>query len=174
MTIKINKTSENVSKLQIEEVQRLLKCEFPRDYVQFLLRNNGGVAESNTFDVPRTKNSSGVNEFLSLEEVVNVKSRMSERFLPSAIPVATAEGGNFVCIVNDKKSGIYFWDHELEQDEGVPAKWDNMFFLADCFSGFLDLLRQFDPDEIELKPGQVIDSWIDPDFLKSLENKEEG
>jgi len=53
---------------------------------------------------------------------------------------------------------VFFGDHEL------PDKLTQL----GSFAAFLELLEPFDPDSIQLKPGQVGRVWIDPEFLKKL------
>ena len=52
---------------------------------------------------------------------------------------------------------VAFWDHELEDDDPVSV-------LASDFASFFETLRPFDPSSVELKPGQVISVWVDPDL----------
>jgi len=91
------------------------------------------------------------------------------------IPIAYAGGGNLVCISLEKGVyGVYYWDHELEPNEGELPSWNNMYFLSNSFSDFLKMLRKFDPSSIRLKPGQVKKAWIDPEFLKQVKKEQGG
>lgn len=68
--------------------------------------------------------------------------------------MAEDDCGNFV-YVRAASGEVMFWDHEIENGD---------VFLADDISGFLKLLRPFDPVAVKLAPGQVKSVWIDPTF----------
>jgi len=46
-----------------------------------------------------------------------------------------------------------------------------MTFLADSFDAFFSSIKPFDVIDVNLKPGQVISAWIDPEFLKDLNDE---
>jgi hypothetical protein len=163
MTVKIKK-GKKISEKDLIAFEQRAGVKFPTDYRNFLIENNGGIPEANEFDVPGTNNGSGINEFLSIDDLEVTKKRLGNRLLPSAWAIAYAEGGNYLCLVIGEKKGVYFWDHELETEEELPASWDNMFLVSENFADFLSSLKKFDINEIELKPGQVQDIWVDPDF----------
>jgi hypothetical protein len=99
-------------------------------------------------------------------------SNYTERMPKGFFPIASAEGGNIICISYKKNPGeIYFWDHESEVDIGETPTMKNMYFLAESFSNFIEKLKKFDSSKVEVKDEDIISSWIDPDFLKSLEDK---
>jgi hypothetical protein len=168
MPIGFSRQNQPAMPREVAELETALKMALPSDYREFLLRQNGGVPETNVFDVPGESNSSGINEFLSISELIEKKRELADRFVPEAIPIAYAEGGNYLCLVLGGRRGVFYWDHELEAADGAPPTWANMFLLAPTFADFLEGLREFDPSKVELKPGQVKKAWIDPDFLKSL------
>ena len=163
MTVKLKTQMKPASEAEVIGFEQQIGFSIPTDYRLFLKQNNGAIPETNEFDLP-SDGGSGVNEFLSLTAIVETKSRMGDRFLPLAWPIAFAEGGNYVCLVTGDNPGIYFWDHEFESEEDEPATWDNMIRLADCFDSFFSMLRKLDVSSIELKPDQVQSTWINPDF----------
>ena len=167
MSIKITRKGRKISEEVIRNFERIIGSKLPEDYRKFLAEYNGGEPEANEFDIPDDDNSSGINEFLNINEIKKEKEILGKRLVPSAWPIAHAECGNLVCIIVGEKEGkIYFWDHEFEADENELPSWKNMFLLAPNFSEFWNSLKKFDPGKIELKPGQVESIWIDPDFLK--------
>ena len=156
MQIKIERTIP-ISVGQIEEVESLLNTNFDEDYKSFLLQHNGGIPEVNIFDIS-DKNQSGVNSFIPLSELVSENSKVLDT--PSwAIPIAWAEGGNYVMLSLKGDGQVIFWDHELPEE---------ITTLADSFAEFILSLKPFDINSVELKEGQVKKAWIDPDFLKGL------
>jgi hypothetical protein len=164
MAVKLVKKGKAITLGSLQELERLFSGELPADFKNFLTDSNGGKPETNEFYVPALKLSSGVNHFLSAEEILAKKESMKERFLDEAWPIAYAEGGNYVCLVSGKNAGVYYWEHENEAEEGFPATVKNMSKVADTFSDFFNSLRKFDITKIKLKSGQVTKVWVDPDF----------
>ena len=99
----------------------------------------------------------GINEFLSVREIATKKEVLEERMPPSVWPIAFAEGGNYVCMDLQTKPGIYFWDHEFEQEEGVAPTWDNLTLLTDTFETFWQRLRTRNRDTQPRKSYQRLD-----------------
>lgn len=168
MLISIKKSNQPILKEEIRKLESVIGNKLPLDFRGFLLKYNGGIPETNEFDIPEGKNSSGVNKFLSIKEILREKKNLGSRLVEQALPIASAEGGNYVCLVLGDNSGIYYWDHELEGEEPNLPSWKNMFFLSQSFVKFEESLKKFDPSRVKLKPGQVKSAWIDPDFLDSL------
>lgn len=111
---------------------------------------------ANEFDVGST-NGSGVVAFYGAAEVQATRLELAHRLPRHLIPVADAEGGNYVCLgASTEYSEVFFWDHETEEETRI----------TNTFTDFLRLLRPFDPNSVELKPSQVVAAWIDPALLE--------
>lgn len=160
MSIKIKHKGKHIDEVCLVGFEERIGMKLPNDFRKFLKKNNGGIPETNEFDIPELHTESGVNEFLSIEKIEYIKSEFSNRFASNALPIAYAEGGNYLCLLIGQNAGIYFWDHELEQNEGQH----NMFLLAKNFASFLSSLKKFDISKIKLKPNQVQNVWVNPDF----------
>jgi hypothetical protein len=131
------------------------------DWIEFLRRNDGAVPEVNEFDVG-TDSGSGVQTFFGVADVQETRRRLSDRMPEYLLPIADAEGGNYVWLgLSPGGSGVQFWDHETEEATQVSSS----------FAEFLEDLRPFDPDFVELKPGQVVSAWIDPALLEAEKKK---
>lgn len=104
--------------------------------------------------------SAGVNEFIPVIDVGKQRAYI-ENIPTNAYPIASASCGNYVLIDEGQNGAVFFGDHELP---------DKLTKLAGRFRAFLELLEPFDPDSIQLKPGQVEVErvWIDPEFLNKL------
>ena len=76
-----------------------------------------------------------------------------EGFPSDALPIAEDPSENFFYFKKGS-ANIFFWDHEVENDKE----------LASSFREFLDTLRPFDTESIQVKPGQVKSVWVDPKF----------
>lgn len=175
MEIKIKKNKKGCSASEVKQLEELFGYELPNDYKDFMIEYNGGEPNSNVFSIPEEQNESGVNKFFSQKEIIKEKKILGNRIGIGVIPIADAACGNIVCLslINEKK-GVYFWDHELEDEEENLPSWKNMFYLAESFKDFMNKLRRFNPDEIELEPGQVLEVWVDPEFLKEINKKKQN
>ncbi len=56
------------------------------------------------------------------------------------LPIGHDPGGNLICLAyrGEQRGTIYYWDHEMEAEEGEPATWDNLYPLAKSFTEFLN------------------------------------
>jgi hypothetical protein len=134
---------------EIKETERQLGCVFPQDYHEFLLKYNGSVPESNVF---RNDLIVSVDSFIPVAEIGPISMEI-EGFPFDAFPIAEVPSGNFVYL-RKNSFDVFFWDHEIEKEKK----------LASSFTEFLEGLRVFDDNSIQLKPGQVKSVWVDPDF----------
>lgn len=122
MAIPIKRAQRPASERELIKLGESSGGDIPTEYREFLSRNNGAVPETNGFQISKTGNSSGVNEFLSVETVLREKERLGIRLAKEAYPIAHAEGGNLVCIMlgGQWNGKIFFWDHELEDESEFP------------------------------------------------------
>lgn len=155
MTVKMSK-SEPVSETQIKEFQKETGLRLPASYCKFLQRYNGSTPETNIFGIAED-NESGVNRFIPMAELL-VEREFLHSVASNVLPIAWAEGGNYVVIDLQDSGAIYFWDHE------EPERRHR---LASDIDEFLLNLEAFDQSKVELKDGQVISVWVDPSLLKS-------
>jgi len=128
------------------------------EFLKFIALNDGAIPANNTFKCGPA-NDAGVNGFIPVKEIIREMSLIDN--LPAkSFPIAWASCGNYVLINQSEGRAVYFWDHELTENE-------KCFKLANNFNSFIQLLMPFDINSVQLKPGQVQNVWIDPDFLKS-------
>ncbi|MBE0581672.1 SMI1/KNR4 family protein [Devosia sp.] len=156
MRVELTK-GNSASEKDIAFLAQKLGTQLPPDLLAFLHLYDGAEPEPNIFKVGTT-NEAGVNGFIPVRDIAR-EAQNIENLGAGSFPIAWAEGGNYIIIDRASGGAVFFWDHELP---GSPTK------LADSFLSFLDLLEPFDATTIQLKPGQVITTWIDPDFLKTL------
>lgn len=60
------------------------------------------------------------------------------------IPIAHDAGGNLVLLGVNEKQGIYFWDHELEAEEGEVPDMSNVYAISQTFTDFLNNLHEIE------------------------------
>lgn len=161
MKIKL-KGGKSASKGTVEKLESALGCAISKSFRRFVSENDGAKPENNIFKICKD-NDSGVNQFIPVSKI-SAERQYIDNIPSRAYPIAWAEGGNYVLLDEGKDGQVYFWDHELPDD--------NIIKLADNFDEFLSMLEPFDIDSVELKPGQVIEVWADPDFLKSIKEKQ--
>lgn len=124
-----------------------------------MLEHDGAEPDSNIFSVGEDNNS-GVRAFIPAKDIP--RERFNIENLPvRAFPIAYDDCGNYILIDQEQSGAVLFWDHETPEP---------LIKVADDFESFLESLEPFDLDSVQLEPGQVKEVWIDPDFLKSLED----
>ena len=152
------KDGKSASKKDVENLEAALGCPISECFRRFVSENDGSKPQSNRFPVGED-NGAGVDRFIPVSEILAERQYVDD--IPNqAYPIAWASCGNYVLLDEGKGGQVYFWDHELPDD--------NIIKLADNFDAFLSMLEPFDINSIELKPGQVKKVWIDPEFLKKL------
>ena len=156
MTVRMSGGQTCSSEL-IVELERQLGFSLPSAFREYVATNDGAKPDCNTFKVG-VDNAAGVNRFIPVSEI-HGEMQYLEPLGSRSFPIAWADGGNYVLIDMDSGGSVYFWDHELR---------DNRFKLTDGFDEFLELLESFDLNSVQLKPGQTISAWIDPEFLNNL------
>ncbi|QDT46829.1 SMI1 / KNR4 family protein [Symmachiella dynata] len=156
MSVRINK-SGSASETDVAALEAFLGVELPSEYKIFLDEYDGAIPEPNVFSIGNTNNS-GVNEFIPAQKILIELKGIIDEIPPLAFPFAWAEGGNDMVIDMGKDGAVLFWDHETAE----------VTKIANDFNEFLSLLLRFNIDDVKLDPGQVTNSWIDPDFLKEL------
>lgn len=156
MEVKLGKSTHPVSDAEIKAFEARVGAALPDAYKQFLSVHNGVRPETNIFRISEV-NDSGINGFIPLSQILRERALIEHELPFHAIPIAWAEGGNYVCLDLDRAGTVFFWDHE----EPEPIT-----YLAETLEDFLNQLKRFDVSSIELKPGQVKSAWIDPSLLE--------
>ena len=156
MSVKLRKPKRPVSSAEIEAFEANFGATLPDAYKRFLAQHNGSEPETNIFRIDET-NDSGVNGFIPFAQILKERALIEGEIFDRAIPIAWAEGGNYICLDLEQDGAVFFWDHEEPEH---PTR------LAHSFDAFLDLLKPFDVSSIELKPGQVKSVWIDPSLFQ--------
>lgn len=159
MTVKLESRKAGATISDISEIVPGAVGSDHADWIYFLQANDGAVPEDNEFAVP-SGNKSGVTRFFGVAEVRKYQKTLSDRMPSDALAIATAEGGNFVCLgLAPGRAGVLFWDHEIEElEEAAPS-----------FAEFLELLKPFSVGSVKLEPGQVKSVWVSPALLEAQE-----
>jgi hypothetical protein len=156
MTISIS-DGKAASEEDISALESSLGYALSPDFKAFVRANDGAHPENNIFDVG-LDNNSDVAEFIPVTKIAYERALIGNLPLAS-YPIAHDSSGNWIIVNEAERGAIFFHDHEID---GEPIK------LADSFNEFVQLLKPFDQDSIELRHEQVKSVWVDPDFLASL------
>ena len=150
-----SQTEASLSLSQIEEIEKFVELDFPKEYKDHLLKHNGGQCVPNVFSF-REKGKiadSCIDWFLAIYggEYDNLKReiemvKIQQKRMPTHIlPIAHDPGGNLICIsCNSIDNGyIYFWDHEKEVDYNTSndSDYSNLYLIANGFNDFINGLK---------------------------------
>ncbi|OAB45510.1 SMI1/KNR4 family protein [Paenibacillus glacialis] len=151
---------EPVSEDFVNKIGDELGFNFPSDYIKCVALNNGANVEPELFNVENREKVFGT--LLSFdgsndEYIIFVYNEYKGTLPKELIPIAFDPAGNLICFdyKNHKDEPIVvFWEHEnagekemLMRDEGITAEEaeekarENVFYIADNFSEFLDKLH---------------------------------
>lgn len=179
MSVAITKPNRSVNSIAVKELEAIIGKKLPADYRAFLLEFNGGRPENNVFPVPEDRTSAGVDRFYGLlgkresGDLLFQRQLLLDRMPKDMLPIGDASCGNCICLSfrSDSFGNVFFWDHELEPLGGTDVSFSNLFRVGNSFHDFFSNLQQFDPSQVQLKPGQVKKVWIDPEFLNEQQQK---
>ena len=135
----------------LKSLEMYWDINFPKSYRDFLLKYNGGEAEKREFKFKEGEHGSDIRSFLGiypdkhnnlLSYLKSYRGRIPENFFP----IGYDSCGNLILIsVKNKDRGkIYFWDHEMEADEGETPDYSNLTLIADSFDEFIEGLHSED------------------------------
>jgi hypothetical protein len=140
--------SNEFGKLSTEELtdfESTNKIRLPNDYKTFLLVSNGGQPIKKLNKTPETivtyiLGMHNGDYYASLYKHVEM---FLKRIPLSTFPIATDSFGNlFLMSVHLENYGrIFFWDHEGEPEIQDGHFVDNVSFVSDSFSDFVDKLN---------------------------------
>lgn len=142
------------SEAELDALEHRLQIKLPENYRHFLLEHNGGRPVPKGFSFVEDSHGltgSSIAWFLAVHDgpysnfekdyyVYKVRNR---RLPDNLMPIAHDPFSNQICMSfgGDDKGAIYFWDHEIEADEGEEATYRNCYLIAPTLEQFLDGLR---------------------------------
>ena len=139
-------TSESIS-----DFERKIGSKLPDDYKNFLLKYNGGQPCPNSFKFISNKDDgSSVDKFLSLgkekySNLLKYYNIYKDRIPSGFIPIAHDAGGNLILMgANSDNNKIYFWEHEMEVDEGDIPDMSNVYLISQSFSAFINNFHEIE------------------------------
>lgn len=133
---------------RIEAFERANQIQLPDDYIQFLLRHNGGEPErtvADYVDPDAGMTNTRLAKFFGLDDDEDdlestFRYYVEQERVPSGyLPIALDCFGNLLLLrLDDEGYGeIYFWDHEKEHLEGEEM----LSPISGSFNGLVGILR---------------------------------
>jgi len=144
--MKMQETGKSLTDSDISEFENEFQIKLPQDYIDFMLKNNGGVPEEDwIFDYIENgnANSSVIRDFFVIYKTetgeyddlkVAYKNGVAP---PDYMPIATDPGGNviFMAVKGENRGKIYFGNHELEDEK---TGYMLISLISDTFSEFIE------------------------------------
>lgn len=132
----------------LEKIFSTLNIRPPEDYLEFLIKTNGGKPEDGTVKTKNHRKELVVKFFYSakskIDEVeVEYGSTLYAGRIPSGmLPIAHDPAGNIFLLGCQENLGqVYFWDHEGEVEEWEQPYFGNMSLISNSFSDFIQLVE---------------------------------
>lgn len=129
------------------------EIKLPNEYREFLLKYNFCKVDPKDFDFTLPNENiegSSIDFFYGLNTNKD-NLYQSLRFAYSTFqgrmpavfkPIGSDPFGNQI-IINLEHGSIWFWDHEMEMDEGKEPTMENIYFITPNFNLFLNSLYEF-------------------------------
>ncbi|MBG6130616.1 hypothetical protein IWQ47_002092 [Aquimarina sp. EL_43] len=117
-------------------MEKKFNIKIPDSFVDFIIKNNGGYIENNTYT--DEKISFTIDVFLSikygeltLEETIEDHQVLEDNIPKDLMPFALDDGGNCYCIGIDSSNydKVYKWYFDTDKNQKI--------LLEDCFNDFL-------------------------------------
>ena len=169
--IQIRPSNKKLNQRNLIDFEELIRYKLPKEYIEFLMKYNGGYPENNIIELRNDEiQSIAITDFfgIGVEKINDLKGEFEvykDRIPKGYIPIGRTEGGNIVCL-SGQNGSLFFWDHEMEfLNEDIGNK--NLLPIANNFVDFLNMIK---PDNtVEDLDGYVVEEvWVDPGFLEEM------
>lgn len=115
------------------------------EYKEFLNEYGGGFLEDDFLYKPierspmTSEDGYALVDYFYGEEIEKKIEMYYERFGNRIIPIASAPGGNLICIgIGEEFRGkIFYWYHENEEEDDVNDLRSTLFLVAESFHDFV-------------------------------------
>lgn len=133
----------DVEESAISRVETIFNVEFPKDYIECIMKNDGMYPKPDRFTL--NGNEEVFNNLLSFDEedsgnIIDTYNYVKDRLVKKVIPFAEDPFGNLICFDyrNNGQPIIVFWDHEKAFNDKESA----MSYLCDSFTDLLSMLHE--------------------------------
>jgi hypothetical protein len=135
--------NDHVELATISNVETAFGVKFPKDYVEIIMKNDGGYPKPNRFNL--NGNEEVFNNLLSFDEedssnMIATYNDVKDRLVEKVIPFAEDPFGNLICFDyrTNSQPTIVFWEHEKAFNDKESA----MSYLCDSFTELLLILHE--------------------------------
>lgn len=132
-------------------LESFIGVKLPKPYFQFLGKNGGSYPDPDSFKFYGEDYGSSIQRFYGVNrndsyDLVKHIKLYRNRIHSDFIPIACDPGGNQICLAvkGRNREKIYFWDHELEKDDGEECDYSNMTLIANHFDEFINSLFELE------------------------------
>ena len=130
-------------------LEQMLGFKLPDNYRDFLKCNNGGRPQGRlVFHFFEEADGSVLDNFYGIHpnhdlNLLKKIQYIGDRIPSDCFPIANDVFGNLILIVvkGRQRGKIYFWDHEMESEEGQEPTYENMTLVANSFEDFINGLQ---------------------------------
>ena len=132
----------------ILDLQQKYSVELPKDYINFLVKYNGGIIEKNDRNKVFIEDLStfinidvlfGLNTGSSTSDIRTWMTKFQDDLFDQSIIIGDdLMHGFIVMICKGEYSGIYYWDDSYQFDESTDE--ENTYWIAENFSNFFEQL----------------------------------
>lgn len=136
----------------LSSVEQFWQFKLPQDYRKFLLCYNGGYPCKTIFNFDDS--SSVIDCFYGFMKdfIKNILIKYRDigiRYPINTLPIGDDVFGNLILlsVKGPDRGKIYFWDHEMEVEDGETPDYSNLTLIADSFDEFINSLKS--EDEVE-------------------------
>ncbi|WP_239004843.1 SMI1/KNR4 family protein [Paenibacillus tepidiphilus] len=143
-------TFEDVKESGIAAFESKYGIQLPKQYRDFLIRNNGGKRVKRRFDTANKKIETSVMLFFPISEEAEsnleayYRDYTLKNVLPSKfLPIGRDPMDSLICLVieGEETGQVYFCDLDyLEEDNGLSPEC--IYFVSNNFEDFIALLRE--------------------------------
>lgn len=141
MTVGYRRSAPPAPAGEIARLEAQIGAALPTAYRGYLMEHDGGRLEDNDRAVNEVFGlGPDIPEWASMwRKLSTYAGRVPEWLLPAA---SDAFGNLFAVSLRSQDHGsVWFWDHELEADEGEPATDENLTYQAADWQAFLASLK---------------------------------
>lgn len=145
----------NVLIKDIRKLESLLGFDLPKDYIEFLIKNNGGNGQGSYIYVEELQENIYIDIFYGVllpQKALNILfwfDKLKDDMPKKSLVIGNALSSGFILLVNEEENyweeSIYYWDNShhfpLSSDE------DNCYFIAPTFTEFIGKIQVNTDDE---------------------------
>ncbi|MGG0458829.1 SMI1/KNR4 family protein [Bacillus mycoides] len=151
---------EPIMREDVKNVEQELNINFPLDYIECVMKNNGAHVSPEVFEVEGKRKVFGTLLSYDMdddENIIEVFNDYKDTLPAELVPFAFDPAGNLICFDYKNHGGnpiVVFWEHEdawekeaLMESEGITAEEtegearENVFYVASTFTEFLSKLH---------------------------------